>query len=201
MINAPSIFEVSLGNVAETLLALHKHLFVCVQHLQQVTSQSQSARSSPHTHIHTHRNMHTCVHTMCVLCHNNYVCEHMYLHSCTTHMYKPQHTHTPPSLTHTHSLTYSLTHAHSLTHTHSLTHLLTHTHSLTHSPTHPRHRLNVLDTPNSINVLFRRGSRFRYSGRTLRQTMDSEVRKQHDFQRFQFHIFTYKLHKKNKKNV
>jgi hypothetical protein len=48
---------------------------------------------------------------------------------------------------------------------------------------HTFFRLTVPDNPTRINVLFRRGSRFRYSGRTLRQTMDSQVRKQHDFQR------------------
>ena len=48
-------------------------------------------------------------------------------------------------------------------------------------------RLHVPDPPNRINHLLRRGSRFRYSGRTLRQTMDGQARKQqHDFQRSEF---------------
>ncbi|CAI8021794.1 Band 4.1-like protein 2 [Geodia barretti] len=49
---------------------------------------------------------------------------------------------------------------------------------------HTFFRLHVPDPPNRINHLLRRGSRFRYSGRTLRQTMDGQARKQqHDFQR------------------
>jgi hypothetical protein len=48
---------------------------------------------------------------------------------------------------------------------------------------HTFFRLHVPDPPNRINSLFRRGSRFRFSGRTLRQTMDGQARKQHDFQR------------------
>ena len=94
------------------------------------------------------------------------------------HTLTPSHTHTlTPSLPHTLTLTLSL--PHTLTLTLSLPHTLTLTLSLPH-------RLHIPDAPNRVNALFRRGSKFRYSGRTLRQTMDGQVRKQHDFQRSKF---------------
>ena len=54
-------------------------------------------------------------------------------------------------------------------------------------------RLHVPDVPTRVNNLFRRGSRFRYSGRTLRQTMDGEVKSQHDFQRSEVTPLVYLL--------
>lgn len=49
---------------------------------------------------------------------------------------------------------------------------------------HTFFRLSEVTPPTRLTVLFRRGSRFRYSGRTLRQTEQSgDGRKQHNFQR------------------
>ena len=195
---------------ARTHTHTHKHTHT---HTHTNTHTHTHTHTHTQTHTHTHTHSHTPSHTFTdPLNHTHAQHTHSVTHSLThTLTHSPTHTHhrvnipdTPNQLTPlTHSLTHSPTHTH---HVHMLNTLtpsctLTLTHSLTHSPTHTRHRLNVLDTPNHINVLFRRGSRFRYSGHTLRQTMDSEVRKQHDFQRFQFHIFAHKLSRKNSYNA
>ena len=103
----------------------------------------------------------------------------LYMYSCTC-IYMHTHTHTHAC---THARTHTRTHTH--THTHAHTHTHTHTHTYTHTHTHTyMHMQAEQDPPNHITVLFRRGSRFHYSGQTYRQTLGSKGRKQHDFQRY-----------------